>query len=113
MPTTDLSMAPQTSPAAQRGAAAEPCAETDRRLSSLLLRLATEAPVSGAELTLLAAGGEVQAAFAPATPAEAVLGEATELLPRVWPPFEAWWRSYFASEAPICELWRLYLPFAQ
>jgi len=93
-------------------------AELGTGIDPLLHRLAATGQAGPAQLAeLIAATGDdqVPAAFAPAIEPAAVLAGRIELLPRVWPAFAGWWRSYFGDELPppIGELWRLYLPFAQ
>ncbi|HTZ45091.1 MAG TPA: hypothetical protein VMB79_14625 [Jatrophihabitans sp.] len=87
------------------------------RLSALLLDLVTTAGCPHpAELVALTAADPLPAAFAPeGEPPEAAIAERIAVLPRVWPPFAAWWRDYFAGEVAVSllDLWRLYLPFAQ
>jgi len=119
MPATDLSTAVD--------AVTVPDPVSEDRLSSLLLDLVTAVgPAHPTDLTRLTElvqltlDDSLAAAFADPVPADAVAAEAAVaeqivLLARVWGPFAAWWRSYFADgvDVPLCDLWRLYLPFAQ
>jgi pantothenate kinase-related protein Tda10 len=117
--------APAAPPAAAPpplGAAADRDA-TDRRLAPVLHDLAAgrePGPKELAELTAAAEADGVQPAFDPpgaaGSPGALVAGRAA-LLPRVWEPFAAWWRSYFPGSDPtgaaLADLWRLHLPLAQ
>lgn len=107
--------------AAPAGAAERDAA--DRRLAPVLHDLVAGRSPGHKELAELAAAARadgVQPAFDPQGPAAgpaALAAERAALLPRVWEPFAAWWRSYFPGSdptgAPLADLWRLYLPLAQ
>ncbi|QFZ21367.1 kinase-like protein [Saccharothrix syringae] len=92
-------------------------AAVERHLAPVLRDIAEGRPASADELRMLAETTRVdpvQAAFG-ADPSPDVVLERLRLLASVWTPFSRWWRDYFAdtSDAPVVDLWQLYLPFAR
>jgi pantothenate kinase-related protein Tda10 len=109
----------------------------DRHLAPRLLRIAAGAPGDTAveeELITATCADPVPSVFSPAAaisaagvtqaarPAGTVVArsigrERVRLLKSLWEGFARWWFSYFPDaddvSAPIVDLWRLYIPFAQ
>lgn len=95
----------------------------DKHLTPVL-RAAVEGRSDGAaELDVLAMAtcdDPISSVFVPSGRVEsprAVARERIRLMRGVRGAFDDWWRSYFsdgvAADAPLTELWRLYIPFAQ
>src|SRR5215470_4183890 len=103
--------------------------DADRHLSPILLGIVQGRPAGAVELDTLAAAmreDSVQSAFLPidAVGSRHLVLERIDLVKSLWEPFAAWWRSYFSddrgapmtdrgADAPMTDLWRLYIPFAE